>query len=44
MTRPRVRWSSSTIRFGDHERMVVGQGDDAGAELDVPGALGRDAR
>ncbi len=25
---------------GDHHRVVVGQGDDAGAEADVPGALG----
>ena len=41
MTRPRVRWSSSTSAVGEHERVVVGQRADARAEADVLRALRR---
>ena len=40
IARPRVMWSSMHHPVGEDERVVVGQGHDAGAEADMAGALG----
>ena len=39
-TRPRVRWSSCTMRDGEDQRVVVGERGHPGAEAEVLGALG----
>ena len=44
MTRPRVRWSSSTIRSASISGLVVGERADAGAEPDVLGSAARRRR